>query len=454
MSDAYDAGPRIVGEAEAREADERRRTLLEGLPPNVRSSFRGSKLHTGALSPGCEACGRGRWSCLFVHVRCDATCFFCPSRSDAWPSASVSYAEGVPFDDPERYAAYVGALGFTGVSFSGGEPMLQMARVLAWLRALRQAHGAGLRIWLYTNGRLATDEKLAALRDAGLDELRFDIAAVDYDLEAVARAVGVIDTVTIEIPAVPEDLERVRGLLPEMQRIGVGHLHLHQLMVIGTNGPALAERGYAVTGGATPGVVTSELAALELLRHAAETGLELPVHYCSRAFKGRWHVRAATRRAAEAVLCQHEGLTDAGLIREAWVEGPLAELERLAADLSAAARCHVSPVPPRALLHASLLAEATRRGLAVRVAYYRATLGPAEALGVAGAYGELRDPSLASDPTLRVLVQPACAPIVLEASDARDLEAIYERGIEVGGRSAIAALEPWERLEAGLPDYR
>ncbi len=39
-----------------------------------------------------------------------------------------------------------------------------------------------MHVWLYTNGTLATVDILTQLRDAGLDEIRFDIGATDYNL--------------------------------------------------------------------------------------------------------------------------------------------------------------------------------------------------------------------------------------------------------------------------------
>ena len=67
------------------------------------------------------------------------------------------------------------------------------------------------------------------MKEAGLNEIRFDIAARKYDLKAVAMATAIIDTVTVEIPAIPEDYEIVKRCLPRMKALGVAHLNLHQL---------------------------------------------------------------------------------------------------------------------------------------------------------------------------------------------------------------------------------
>ena len=59
--------------------------------------------------------------------------------------------------------------------------------------------------------------------------MRFNISARKYDLKAVKMAAGIIDTVTVEIPAIPEDYEILKKCLPRMKAIGVAHLNLHQL---------------------------------------------------------------------------------------------------------------------------------------------------------------------------------------------------------------------------------
>ena len=53
-------------------------------------------------------------------------------------------------------------------------------------------------------------------------------------------------TVAVEIPAIPEDYETVRKLLPDMQKIGVRHLNLHQLYASEHNYRELARRGYTI----------------------------------------------------------------------------------------------------------------------------------------------------------------------------------------------------------------
>lgn len=68
---------------------------------------------------------------------------------------------------------------------------------------------------MYTNGYLIDKNKLITLKEAGLNEMRFNIAARHYDLKAVKMAADIIDTVTVEIPAVPEDYEILKDVCPK-----------------------------------------------------------------------------------------------------------------------------------------------------------------------------------------------------------------------------------------------
>lgn len=108
------------------------------------------------------------------------------------------------------------------MSISGGEPFLTFERSLAYIKAVRERMGEGIHIWLYTNGTRATRNKLRQLAAAGLNEIRFDIGAINYTLKKPAMAQGII-------PAVPEEIERLKKLLVPMTAAGISHLDLHQL---------------------------------------------------------------------------------------------------------------------------------------------------------------------------------------------------------------------------------
>jgi len=298
--------------AQAELAHGERGELLAWLRQNAEFGCSDTKVDCRRLSPGCQTCAAGGWSCLFINGRCNASCFYCPTSQD---DTGDPLTNGIPFASPEDYAEYVALFGFTGASISGGEPLLTLDRTLAYIDAVRRRCGDAVHIWMYTNGTLLTREIAGELRSAGLGEIRFDIGATNYNLSKLQLAVGVMPTVTVEIPTVPEEEELLRDKLVEMAAMGVQHLNLHQLRLTPYNSRHLASRPYTFVHGENVTVLESELTALRLVRYAIEHGIDLPVNYCSFPYKRRFQHAAARRRGIPFVRADHEEVTEAGYLR-------------------------------------------------------------------------------------------------------------------------------------------
>ena len=293
-------------------ASAERNDLLQWLDLHTSFGYAGTKVSCNGLSPGCRHCGDGGWSCLFVNGRCNGRCFYCPTAQD---DDGPPVTNGLAFTSPEDYAAYVAALGFSGVSISGGEPLLTPDLTLAYLSAVRKRCGDDIHLWLYTNGTLLTSDLCRRLRNAGLNEIRFDLGAVRYNLKKLRLAAGCIPTVTVEIPAVPEDEELLKLKMVEMADAGVNHLNLHQMRLTPHNFGPLTERGYIFLHGEKVTVLDSELCALRMVRFGLEQNIKLPVNYCSFPYKRRFQHAAARRRAALSIVISGETVTESGYIR-------------------------------------------------------------------------------------------------------------------------------------------
>ena len=289
-----------------------RKELLQWLDQRASFGYAGTKVDCSSLSPGCRRCGDGDWSCLFVNGRCNGRCFYCPTAQD---DDGPPVTNGLAFTSPEDYAAYVAALGFNGASISGGEPLMTPDLTLSYLSAVRKRCGDDVHLWLYTNGTLLTADLCSRLRDAGLNEIRFDLGAVRYNLKKLRLAVGCIRTITVEIPAVPEDEELLKLKMVEMAGAGVNHLNLHQMRLTPHNFGPLTERGYTFLHGEKVTVLESELCALRMVRFGLEQGIPLPVNYCSFPYKRRFQHAAARRRAALTVCIPGETVTEPGYLR-------------------------------------------------------------------------------------------------------------------------------------------
>ena len=314
---------RFVGKEEAEKFTTLRSNLLNVAGEGVSACADNSKMHTGLLSPGCRLCVEGKWSCLFINNLCNAHCFYCPSSQEY---LSVPSTNNLVFKKPADYVAYVNEFGFRGVSFSGGEPLLSFDRTIEYLRAVRKHSGSDIHLWLYTNGSLLTPEKVRVLAAEGLDEIRFDLSAYGYSFDKLRLAVSKIPVVTVEIPAIPEDIDLLKQKTREMVEEGVDYLNLHQLRLTGYNFENLTKRSYTFLHGAKVSVLESELAALEILKHVTQEGIQLPVNYCSFVYKNRYQALAGRKRYIQYMTKPWEQAVDSGYLRSLSLQGSLPDI--------------------------------------------------------------------------------------------------------------------------------
>lgn len=308
-----------------KEATQERAGLIQRLGEQAVLGCKNTKVDCRRLSPGCERCTEGAWSCLFVHSRCNSRCFYCPSPQD---EDLVPMTNTVPFTDVNDYVDYIQRMGFTGISFSGGEPLMVLDTTLSFLCAVKDACGERVHTWLYTNGKLANREILLQLKKAGLDEIRFDIGATGMALDTAKTAVEFIDTVTIEIPALPEEFQNMKSKIKEMHTAGIQFLNLHQLRVTPYNRSRLINRDYTFLHGARVTVLESELTALRLIDWIYQEGIDMPINYCSFVYKNRFQRAAARSKSAGFIKKPHEEITASGYIRALEIVGEEETLQK------------------------------------------------------------------------------------------------------------------------------
>ncbi len=275
--------------------------------------FKGTKPYYKQISKGCNLCGQGLWSCLFITGKCNANCFYCPASQTI---DEVPTSQGLSFPTAASYAEYVSHFKYKGVSFSGGEPLLFTDRVVEYLKEIRTKCSPDIYTWLYTNGIVATDMVFKRLAEFNLNEVRFDIGATSYSLDKIKYAKGIVPNITIEIPAIPEEKERLKSLLPKMVEAGVSNLNLHQLRLTSYNASKLSKRDYTYIPAEKPIVLESELAALEIIKYARQHQLNIGINYCSFFFKNRFQAAGYRTMTAAGVGVHHENLSAKGFVRE------------------------------------------------------------------------------------------------------------------------------------------
>jgi uncharacterized protein len=370
----------------AGEAEQIRKNLLEKLSSMVNSTAGGSKLYTGTLSRGCLHCIEGDWACNFINRLCNRDCFFCKRSHRSISEEPESETWGFFFPSPSAHISYLKTFHTRGISFSGGEPLLVRERLLEHIKAVRQEFSDSVYIWMYTNGDLADRAILEELRAAGLDEIRFNIAAREYDLSPVIMAKEYIPVVTVEIPCIPEDHELLKTLLPVMEKAGVNFLNIHQLSVEEQNCRDLIQRKYHFTG-FFPGIFVheSEISALKLLLHACDTGINLPINYCTSIYKNRYQGRGFRKQRASAFPLGFEELTDTGYLRRVTVSsspGPIRELAlKLETEIQDNSQWNFNKEKSRIILHSSLVSYIDWTCSRTRITYLKPGVSPGPGSG-------------------------------------------------------------------------
>ena len=252
--------------------------------PDICIESDGEIVHLGGISPGCAACKAGTWDCIFITQRCNLTCEFCYS-----PLALLPDDAGSAFGStPEQIAGMHARTRITGISFSGGEPFLEPQKLLEWVSWFRQHHPEQYS-WVYTNGLLAEAGILQELGKLGLEEIRFNMAASNYNnpkvLQNLAAAVECIPNVTVEIPSIPVHAGKLFASLPEWSARGVKYLNLHELIYEpgSLSGSMAGERQMVILPDGHQNCIdpASRDLTLAVMQKVAEEHLPLAVNDCS-----------------------------------------------------------------------------------------------------------------------------------------------------------------------------
>lgn len=302
-----------AGAAAARCAELRAELAARGVA--VRNA--GASLSVGHLSPACVECtGAGGSETFSTTFRCHRDCYFCFNHNQ--PDYDKFFREGCPWEEGlERSAAENESLACVGLT--GGEPLLDLGNALALLRRAGELWpGAHKR--MYTSGDLLTEASAVALREAGLDEIRFSVKDDDTPdqqervLAAMEVAKRFIPSVMVEMPVIPGAGEHMRALLRRFDALGIDGINLLEFCFPFCNWDEFARRGfrlknppfdvmydYGYSGGLA--VAGSEELILELMLWALDEGLELGMHYCSLDNKHRSEMRQKNERAAHAHPC-------------------------------------------------------------------------------------------------------------------------------------------------------
>jgi len=253
-------------------------------------------LSLGDISPGCQFCRTGKWDCFFVTQKCNLNCAFCYSI-DLRPQDFKGSNLGSDIHESIKQHHQLGIL---GISFSGGEALLERENLYRWLEFCSQDHRLE-HIWLYTNGLLLDESILQKLSELGLNEIRFNTAASSYQhphvLKMLEKSANYFKWVTVEIPLIAADEDKLLNSLLVWADKGVRVLNIHEfLFEPGSNAENFPgnKRGITLPDGHKTAISPdSNNLALKVFQEVKRKNLSLSVNYCSTV--GKWQQLTARR---------------------------------------------------------------------------------------------------------------------------------------------------------------
>jgi len=258
----------------------------------------------GPWTPGCQSCSRGKWAVFSVGIGCNLHCWFCPYTGGL---------EKQRLDASQGIDGGIEHIGFMGLRFSfrelklqfslihdkfdafawiGGEPMMPrvLDDTLPMIRYFRETY-PDYHQWMYTNGAFATNENLHRLFDAGIRELRFNLAAVDFSRKVIARmreAKKIFPHVCLEIPMTRKSYEGLMAHREEILDTGLDQMNLAEFIVGQDHiaDPALRDEGplYSFKGFISS-PVASRRYTYDVIRTAVEEKWPVVINDCSNEYK-------------------------------------------------------------------------------------------------------------------------------------------------------------------------
>lgn len=205
------------------------------------------------LSKGCRACKSAAWICIYIGIKCNLKCEFCPQLSRHKSSNEYIWANGG--DNTIHWKEDLNKVikrnpQINGISFSGGEPFLYFDTLVEWIIYIHD-NWPNIYLWMYTNGLLVTERKVKILIEQGLQEIRFDLAATKYSNKVIetmdlCKNEWGLKYLSAEVPVLPKLMNPLLKSLKTLDKIGLDYLNLHEIQIAQENKERLIKLGASV----------------------------------------------------------------------------------------------------------------------------------------------------------------------------------------------------------------
>jgi len=282
------------------------------------------------LPLGCQYCIRGEKLVLFITGLCDENCYYCPI-SEKRKGKDVIYANERRINSIEECIEECILCGSKGAGVTGGNPLLRLERTCEYIRALKERFGPSFHIHLYTTPTYIDEDKLKALKEAGLDEIRIHPTKyfneyygegkerereeyLKYLVDTLKLCMKYIKDVVVEIPSIPNYEQEIIYLGEAIERAGVRFLNINQLEYSETNYQSLRKIGFVEKNDYTSEILGSEETAKKVIEYFRKKGSKLMVHYCPSTLKDSIQMKNRLLKRAENVAKDYEVITEEGLL--------------------------------------------------------------------------------------------------------------------------------------------
>ena len=257
---------------------------------------------------------------LLVTGKCNKHCYYCPLSKEK-KGKDVFFANERRVSETSQVLEEGGLMDALGTGITGGDPLLRLERTVESIKTLKKRFGRFHHIHLYT---AQTDgRKIAKVASAGLDEIRFHPMVSQWASLAqssfaktvkLSKKLGM--SVGLELPVIPGREDELVAAVKFADDAGLDFVNLNELEFSETNWRSLRKLDFDVRDDISSGVEGSEKLALNLLRLDAD----VPLHYCSAAFKDGIQLRRRIMRRARNVRRPHEILTEDGTFLKGVIE--------------------------------------------------------------------------------------------------------------------------------------
>lgn len=248
----------------------------------------------GELSPGCRVCLNEQFVPIRSVSRCNLRCRFCyyagdDDQDEPLPHDRFAIADRrVSARDLELmlHKVMAGPNPVQGIAWVWYEPFVAFEKHPELVRVIRDH---GIHQHMYTNGTLCTRENLTELANAGLNEIRFNLAATncaDAVLDKMDIARQLFPYLCVESPMLPEYYAAFMGKRERILATGVDHLHCAELHLGPRNLPHYARQAlYQYRDGYISPLFSRRL-TYDLLDIAVrEDWKDIVIHDCSNEVK-------------------------------------------------------------------------------------------------------------------------------------------------------------------------